>query len=298
MKRFLLIILLLDFLSVNLYSQKVLRTSEALQPLWVNSLNGLYQDSSYDFLIVMDTGGSLATIKNNKEIALSNYLESKMSINGAICNSIEGQSGTNGAKETEAYKIEFTTNKEVEPFYCKTIDNYWLLEDVGLGYSQYRQYTLYAVSQGSLDPRFDNISTSTHYGFEAGWRSAVVPGWGQFHKGDYKKGAMMLGGTLALAGSVVLTEATRADYEQKYGLTHDVSARKEYLNRHNHWQLARNICVGALAGFYIYNIVDAFNAPGARYVVVRLADNDGRTYNFAPSVSPEGYPMAMATITF
>lgn len=157
--------------------------------------------------------------------------------------------------------------------------------------------TLYQVGL-TPNPQFDEFTKTDFYGFEAGWRSAVVPGWGQFHKGDYKKGAMMLGGTLALAGSVVLTEATRADYEQKYGLTHDVSARKEYLNRHNHWQLARNICVGALAGFYIYNIVDAFNAPGARYVVVRLADNDGRTYNFAPSVSPEGYPMAMATITF
>lgn len=157
--------------------------------------------------------------------------------------------------------------------------------------------TLYQVGV-TPNPCFDEVIITDFYGFEAGWRSAVVPGWGQFHKGDYKKGALMLGGTLALASGIVLTEATRADYQQKYGLTHDAGARKEYLNRHNHWELARNICIGALAGFYIYNIVDAFNAPGARYVVVRRTDRGGRTYAFAPALTPEGYPAAAASITF
>lgn len=289
--------LILTFLVVSMSIMG--QSNTKLPPRWLGE-PPLPQNDSFVYRIHSSKASDLNTART---MCLQDLVSESGLSNGAVVISDNNmnmnvlQSVENGCIiETSMVKGDFNTSvKTEEVSLCvNKIDEYWTQGENG----EYNVYVLYARSKPNQDPYFDDVYVNDFYGFEAGWRSAVVPGWGQFHKGDYKKGAMMLGGTLALAGSVVLTEATRADYEQKYGLTHDVSARKEYLNRHNHWQLARNICVGALAGFYIYNIVDAFNAPGARYVVVRLADNDGRTYNFAPSVSPEGYPMAMATITF
>lgn len=157
--------------------------------------------------------------------------------------------------------------------------------------------TLYQVGV-TPNPCFDDVIITDFYGFEAGWRSAVLPGWGQFYKHDYLKGGIMLGGSAAFLGGILLTERTRQDYKFKYNNTHDLNARKVYMQRHNNFQLARNLCIGALAGLYIYNIVDAFNTPGAPYVIVQHTDNSGRTYAFAPSIMSDGFPVAAASITF
>ena len=59
---------------------------------------------------------------------------------------------------------------------------------------------------------YDDFELTTQYGAQGLWRSAIVPGWGQFHKGSYLKGGLILGGTAVLIGGIVAAE----DYQ--YGL--------------------------------------------------------------------------------
>lgn len=44
---------------------------------------------------------------------------------------------------------------------------------------------------------------------------------------------------------------------------------KEYNTKADNCENARNICIGAAAALYVYNLIDAIVAPGARRVIVK-----------------------------
>lgn len=288
------ILLALSILPTILCAQNV-----ELEPRWIRETMPISYNDSYVFVRKTAIANTLEGAKGQcfSQLSLDEKIKNGAMVNSRSTSKTSVEQKYNNGHFSETIDRKHISEIEIDnvPFRLQvnTVDEYYRQDPQG----QYVYSSLYMVAVSST-PVFDQVYLETHYGFEAGWRSAVVPGWGQFHKGDYKKGALMFGGTLALATGVVLTEVTRADYQQKFGQTHDLAVRKEYLNRHNHWQLARNICIGALAGFYIYNIVDAFNSPGARYVIVKRTDDSGRTYTFAPTVTPEGYPVAAAAVTF
>jgi len=108
----------------------------------------------------------------------------------------------------------------------------------------------------------------------------------------------MLGGCAVLAGGIIFTEHTRADYVAKIAQTHNTQAIRTYTNKRNHFATARNICIGAAAALYVYNLIDAVATPGARRVVVKKGKNSQRRYAFAPTVSEYGRPMLTTSITF
>lgn len=300
-KRLILLAILTLLCLNNTQAQQRYDKSDDLRPRWIKFGNASLSENVELVAISMLT--THRTLNHNTALGvLTENLPLTWKVQSIVETRDSGHNkySQNGLEESEhiqSFDIQVFTESEPANIKCQLIDEYWELIPTPNG-NMYQFFQLYQVAKPNHRGSLYEIGLSSHYGFEAGWRSAVVPGWGQFHKGDYKKGMLMLGGSVALAGGIVLTEATRADYKQKYGLTHDLAARKAYLNRHNHWQLARNICIGALAGFYIYNIVDAFNTPGARYVIVRHKDSNGRTYAFAPTMTPEGYPAAAAAIAF
>ena len=50
--------------------------------------------------------------------------------------------------------------------------------------------------------------------------------------------------------------------------THSSTVIKQLYANMSNWAIGRNVCIGAAAALYAYNIVDAIVAPGARRVVV------------------------------
>lgn len=169
--------------------------------------------------------------------------------------------------------------------YVKWIDEYWERNPDG----SVSLTTLYAKSV-DRQPDFDDVTLTSKYGARGLWRSAIVPGWGQFHKGSMVKGGLFLGGTAVLAGGLIYAENQRATYESKVntrGIT--TSQLKTYKNKMDNFETARNVFIGATAALYIYNLVDAVVAPGARRVVVQP-----RRYAMVPYVTAEGGGIAMA----
>jgi hypothetical protein len=126
----------------------------------------------------------------------------------------------------------------------------------------------------------------------------IIPGWGQFHKGSNLKGGLILGGTAVCAAGIVFTEGVRADYNTRMLQTYDVNLIRSYQTKRDNFTTARNICIGATAALYLYNLIDAIAAPGAQRLVVKRQDSKGNNYAFVPSVSMEGAPMMTAAITF
>ena len=111
----------------------------------------------------------------------------------------------------------------------------------------------------------DRISTTSRYG--AARLASIVPGAGQFLKGDVAKGVSFLVADVACAAGIILCESTRAAYAAK--VKQQPQYALQYSTRANNWATGRNICLGVTAGIWVWNIIDAFAAKGARRVVVK-----------------------------
>lgn len=172
--------------------------------------------------------------------------------------------------------------------HVKSVAEYWTRDLDGT----VNLTTLYAKSMNGI-PNFDDVELTTKYGAHGLWRSAIVPGWGQFHKGSNLKGSLILGGTVALASGIIFTENQRADYVGKIAKTHDAGIKRAYATKRDHFATGRNICIGALSALYVYNLIDAIVAPGARRVVIRHRNAAGQTYAVTPMVL-DGYAPGIA----
>lgn len=103
------------------------------------------------------------------------------------------------------------------------------------------------------------------------------------HKGSYLKGGLIMGGAVALAGGFIGLESLRKNYVAKIEQTHSADVKKAYNTKAGNCATFRNICIGGLAALYVYNIVDAFVAPGARRIIVTPAASPTGQYGMAVS---------------
>jgi hypothetical protein len=126
---------------------------------------------------------------------------------------------------------------------------------------RYLLWELYEVSSGAaftvIIPEY-----TTHYGGTALWRSMILPGWGQFHKKKVAKGVIILTTEITAISGLAYCEIRRSDNWRKSAETTNMKIIKEYRNRADSWELRRNIFIGAAAGIYLWNVLDAALAKG------------------------------------
>jgi hypothetical protein len=164
-------------------------------------------------------------------------------------------------RSTTAYRIE---REGFNASFLK-VSEYYEYETTPAG-RIYRVWELYEVSaRRNFTPYIPEYTD--RYGARAAWRSALLPGWGQMHKGSMTKGLLILGGEVALAGGIVATDNLRASYRQKINQTHNAAHIKAYAGKADTMTNIRNLCITAAAALYIYNVVDAIVAPGNKYLV-------------------------------
>lgn len=256
-------IILLNPFSVS--AQRLVSSSERLTPQWVNNSGQLKRfNGTYAFQLVRDEGESLNLLQGSELVSLGNYLQSQHHINGVIDRNVNSN-----AEYSSTIELSFTTNTSVEAFSCRKIDSYWRqvrIPGVGL---RYEYFSLYAVSQPGSTPAFDEFYLTDKYDSNGLWRSMVVPGWGQMYKGDHLKGGFILGGTAVLAGGVIYTECMRQNTVALMRQTTSNVLHKQLARRQAAWGTATTVCTTALITLYVYNIVDAIVAPGAKRVIVQ-----------------------------
>lgn len=186
----------------------------------------------------------------------------------------EGANTIGANKRTQTYRLHVRNEGEPVTIRCKEVDAYWEETRVG-GNDQLKHTILYQVIAPNSPADFETTYTTTQYGTHGLWRSMIVPGWGQFHKGSKVKGAMFLGGTAALAGGMVYCQSRITNSRNLAAQTYNPEHLRIYSRRISNFSTARNVCIGATAALYIWNLVDAVVAPGARRVVVKPAMNFG-----------------------
>lgn len=273
--------------------------SDNIKPRWLHSTIEP-SNSSFVYEVVPS---SATTLSSARDGALSTLIV-EAGLEGGQTAETNVQSynseehiGTNGhmdRRSEEIIKVRTTLKGKPVTLTAKKIDEYWVRGNDGV----YHLMTLFARSQVDKTPVFDKVRLTTNYGVHGLWRSAIVPGWGQLYKGSTLKGGLIMGGTIACIGGIILTDCTRASYNSKINKTHDLNLKKIYADRRTNFATGRNICIGALCALYIYNLVDAIVAPGARRVLTSPTGAKGYAYSWSPAVTEDFGVGINATFTF
>ena len=289
-------VLLLALLSGNAAAQKRIHSATRLRPQWVRDYSSGGKTGAERLKVVENSGTSLESLEADRLRTLASYLESSNRLDGIIDRNYERVSSESGSHDRIENRLTFRTETSVEAFRCRMIDSWWeqvAIEGIGL---RYNCYTLYDVSEANMPFGSDNAGVTTRYGARGLWRSAIVPGWGQFYKGDSLKGSLFLGVTVLLAGGITFCECMRQDRIIKTQQTHDLNQLRQFSADISNYALGRNICIGAAAALYVYNLIDAVVAPGARRIVIN--GRERARYAFAPVASPDGSVLFAVNLTF
>jgi len=221
---------------------------------------------TYIFVRSHGQGSSLAGAKQQAFASMSQKLEIERGLTVNTNIQISEKFSQSQYSTTSDYKqeitLDVTENGHKLKIVCREIDDYW---EVTKGV--YEVDILYTVANtnvygGSYD---DKIMVTSKYG-AAGFLS-LIPGLGQFYKGSIAKGGLILTGEIAAAGGIIICESTRASYIKK--MHEQPQHAAEYNSLADSWESARNVCIGAAAAIYVYNLIDAFTTTGAKRVVVK-----------------------------
>lgn len=276
-----LLVLLLSVPGITLYAQN----RRDLKPQWMRRLPSAYNDT-YMFQTVNSSNRSL---EEARKLNVSNLLsESGLKTGVVVVSTTKSDESVSQVWQnghlTETVTNSTNTINEARSgemtVHAALVDEYWTRNKQG----EYELCRLYAKSELGKMPLYDNWEVTTQYYNCSGlWRSAIVPGWGQMYKGSYLKGGLVMGGLVGCIAGVVFTESQRGVYLAKVGKTHDVNAKKSYINSASNLATGRNVCIGAAAAVYVYGLIDAIVAPGARRVVV-VPSADSRSVGVSASV--------------
>ena len=248
--------------------------SDKLKPKWVTHALPESKSGTYFFVRATGIAATLEGAKQQAFVSMAQKLEQErgLTVNTSVfvkAKTTQNQYGRNAeyTKETEMEVIEKGHQLKIV---CREIDQYWIYDD-----GKYEVHVLYTVADknrygGSYD---DKITLTSKYG--AAGLLSVIPSVGQFYKGSYVKGGLILGGEIISAGGIILCENTRASYIKK--MHEQPKYAEEYNSLADSWETGRNICIGVAAALYVYNLIDAFVTPGARRVKVEPS-----RVNFAP----------------
>lgn len=228
-------------------------------------LNLKRSNFSYYFKIVKISSLDLETARNQRVNQLAISIGTRNELSGKAITEIETVHGDN-TNSNEQFKFVFSNNIGTDVFFAKYIDDYWEYISYPDGSKGYEYYALFAVSASPNAPIYDEFSITRSYGLKP-LAMSIVPGWAQMYKGSIGKGIAMIAAEVATIGGIIFTENERATYESK--MRSQPNFARQYKAKMDNYETARNCCIGVAAAIYVYNLIDAIVAPGARRVVVK-----------------------------
>lgn len=273
--------------------EKVLSRSESMKPRWL-SHKPVPTNPSFIYVDVQGSGRTLEEAKADCFSALARNEDLKstveVTVDRHISKKVEQQRSNGGLTEqirTEA-QITFDVNGKRVELTANLIDLYWELVAVG-GTTEYRCRSLYAVAVSpELPPLFDLVSFSRKYGARGLVRSLFVPGWGQMYKGSMAKGISILSAEVVAVGGALVAENLRASYIKK--MKEQPKFAKTYNSKADNWQNVRNGFFIGSGAIYVYNLIDAIVADGAKRTIVKK----NTAFRFAPVAYENGAGVSVA----
>lgn len=272
------------------------------KPRWairgIGGLNGDRTNKTYKFVKFETFGGDLAQLRNEATQPLVEYLAKTHGLNAddatvkTLSSSTTEVTLPNDPDGSMKVQHEYTvTFKGADgapdvSYNAMLVDEYASFdENVDMTYD-YTLYQLFAVgTEADTQPIYDDYSFTRSYNAKAGLMS-LVPGMGQFYKGQPTKGWCILGAEAFFAGMGVFMEIQRHKYSEdaKKCLTNPGHGNYDsYVSKTESWEKFRNGAIGCFAAVYIYNLCDAFFSKGPRQVVVKKASGN-TALSFGPTM--------------
>ena len=245
--------------------------SDKIPPEWIKNPPKPLNNSYYFKVVEVDNGSELnsARVLSRKDLINSIGREFNIQVEEdleKVSATVYKNSGVQYS-DKEIYTLKVRSSDENVRIYCEKVDEYYEHLSIG-GQKLFKLYTLYAVSRTTARPVFDQFRLTNRFGIHGVWRSAIVPGWGQLYKRNTTKGAFILTGAVALAGGIIVTESLRSSYLNKITGVRDPKVSRSYATKADNMTNIRNICIGGVIALYVYSIVDAAVAPGARRIIL------------------------------
>lgn len=244
----------------------------AQKPKWVGN-TPTEGNRTYKFVEVVSAGGNISAARTNalsvlaQDEQLNHAVEANVetgiltkvdqsTVNGEMDEHIEDQININVTLKGKSYRLQ-----------AVKVDEYV----AGEKYGEVQLHTLFMVAVCDR-PKFDRTYLTTSYGTTPVAMS-IIPGFGQWYKGSKAKGTAMFAAEAVAVTSIIVCENQRAAYYKK--AIENPKHAKEYGESASNWETGRNISIGVAAGIWVYNMVDAIVAKGARKVIVKRADGSG-----------------------
>ena len=223
----------------------------------------------YSLVRTIGEGRNLSEARQSCMKDLTDFLEHNRGI--TVSSTLSGRETVRDDQDSHIqtqYSFEYKEDGRTFSIDSRKIDEYWTYKD-----GNYRCNVLYAVAnKEGGDTNCDDISVSTRYGARGFVRSLVIPGWGQMYKGSYLKGGLILGGEAAFVAGIIAAENLRASYRKK--MKEQPQHIKTYNTKADNCENIRNICIGGAAALYVYNLIDAIAANGAKRVIIKKKNSN------------------------
>ena len=248
-----------------LAAQDVVRKSEKMRPVWLSDKTPRTTNATFHYRVVEAVGKTLDEARHNCLLVLSEDVERTWKVSGQGTQDIRSEQVNGNISEQSVFTYHYDVAGEEVSVTTTRYDEYWECRSYPDG-MRYHCYMLFGVAD-TAQPDFDRLSFTRKYGARGLWRSMIIPGWGQMYKGSTVKGLCILGGEVLLATGIIVTESQRSSYVKK--MKEQPQHLQTYNTKADNWSNARNVCIGAAAALYVYNLVDALVANGRKRAVTQ-----------------------------
>lgn len=261
--------------------------SYAIKPKWVgNTPKEL--NNTYRFIEVVAYGVDISSARMEAKqlLAQNEQLRRAVQVSVSTGNRQKIDQVIVDGEMSEVIKNDITINTEISGQEYR-LQAYPVDEYVEHEHGRVKLYILYMVGI-SDNVRFDYTYKTTSYGATPALMS-VIPGMGQFYKGSTGKGVCMLAGVAAFGVGTLFCENERTNNKNK--MKEQPKYAQTYKTKADNWETARNVCMGAAAALWVYNIIDAATAKGARKIVVKQGKPN--SLSMYPIMAPDAYGVSL-----
>lgn len=254
-------------------------------PRWVKKgvgeLDKMRTNMSYGFHVFHEEDQNKSIFELNRFKPLLDYVDKTYGVSHTeiFIDSIPA----NGTLPT-TYTLNFNKDGGIQTVYARLVDSYAKMTDYADNTSDYNFWQLYAISEPGMIPDFDKFVLKRKYGIKPLFMS-IIPGLGQIYKGEPAKGYSFLGVEAAMVASIVFATVKANQWNN---LAHErPEFYDNYQSKADSFRQWRAFCYVAGGALYIYNLLDAALAKGARYVEVKRQDAPEMRLSFAPVVTSD-----------
>ena len=255
-----------QLLNSSLYGQwKVVDASADTKPPWINETPIGNAYTYYSGL-----GSSTTSLQQAQENAVGGVLQ-RLVEEGTFNVSIESTTETSETRHSVSGSDQFEVTDEfirevVLTGTSKTLSNLQKEEDYWQTFKmpggvKYQYWVLFKIPKHGIYP---SMITPAGYGVAPIWRSMLLPGWGQIHKKEPKKGRRLLAGFVISLTTGVATQ----HLSNNFAIDAENATDGEWIEYYNtlseQYYLTSTISYILSGAIYGYNVYDSIASKGAK----------------------------------